>query len=109
MTEHNNRVELERLLDEHFPRIEPRVQRAPNRYGDDPAVDARDDERSAIVDFIDVILDAGFERPVERIIQPLRAEGLGTRAIAARTGLTKSKVHRISQATENQRPVQEAS
>ena len=55
-----SRARLDALLEEKFPRIEPYVQRAPNRRGDDAAVDARDDERWAIDQFIDYMEEAGL-------------------------------------------------
>lgn len=51
------REALYALMDRVFPRVEPHVQRAPNMRGDDAAVDRRDDERSAVDDFIDALLD----------------------------------------------------
>jgi hypothetical protein len=61
----DQRERLLALMEEHFPRLEPRVQRSPNRYGDDPAVDARDDQRSAIEDFIDVLSTLTPVQPAE--------------------------------------------
>lgn len=47
---------LIQLMDEVFPVIKPVIERAPNRPGDDQAVDARDDERETIERFIDAIV-----------------------------------------------------
>lgn len=57
------RTALEKILDERFPRVEPHTPRSYTRRGDDDAVDARDDERSAIDQFIDYVVDAGFHHP----------------------------------------------
>lgn len=51
------REQLEAVMEKHYPRIEPAVQRSPNMYGDDRAVDDRDDERAAIDGFIDALLE----------------------------------------------------
>lgn len=56
------RTALEKILDERFPRVEPSVTRSYPRRGDDDAVDARDDERFAIGEFIDLVVDAGFRQ-----------------------------------------------
>jgi hypothetical protein len=58
--EAKTRAVLQKLLDQRFPRIEPLTPRKPNLRGDDAAVYARDDERSAIDEFIDLVVDAGF-------------------------------------------------
>ena len=58
--EAKTRAAPQKLLDERFPRIEPFIPRKPNLRGDDAAVDARDDERSATDEFIDLVVDAGF-------------------------------------------------
>jgi hypothetical protein len=49
------RDNLIELMDEVFPVIEPVIERNPNLYGDDRAVDAREDERETIERFIDAI------------------------------------------------------
>lgn len=51
------REQLEALLDEVFPIVEPHTPRNPPMRGDDDAVDARDDERFAVDRFIDALLD----------------------------------------------------
>lgn len=57
------RAALEKILDERFPRIEPSSPRSNYLRGDDDAVDARDDERWAISQFIDYVVEAGFHQP----------------------------------------------
>jgi hypothetical protein len=64
------RAELEALRDRIFPELEPDVQRAPNRRGDDRQVDNRDDERSAVDEFIDHLLEEDYDR------EPSRQEAL---------------------------------
>lgn len=61
--EHLTRAALEKILDERFPRVQPHTPRSSSRRGDDDAVDARDDERWAIGQFIDYVVDAGFHPP----------------------------------------------
>lgn len=51
------REQLEALLNEVFPIVEPHTPRNPPMRGDDDAVDARDDERLAVDRFIDALLD----------------------------------------------------
>jgi hypothetical protein len=48
------------LMNETLPEIEPTVQRAPNRRGDDRDVDRRDDERSSVENFIDTLEERGL-------------------------------------------------
>jgi hypothetical protein len=50
-----SRTRLIQLMDEVFPVVEPVIERNPNRYGDDRAVDIREDERETIERFIDAI------------------------------------------------------
>lgn len=57
------RAALERILDERFPRVQPHTPRSSPRRGDDDAVDARDDERWAVSQFIDHVVEAGFQPP----------------------------------------------
>jgi len=54
------------IMNETLPEIEPYVQRAPNRRGDDRDVDRRDDERSSVEEFIDTLEQRGLlaEPPV---------------------------------------------
>lgn len=54
-----DREKLEALMEEKFPRREPWEKRNPPMRGDDPAVDQRDDERAAIDEFIDYVVEAG--------------------------------------------------
>jgi len=48
------------IMNETLPEIEPTVQRAPNRRGDDRDVDRRDDERSSVEEFIDTLEQRGL-------------------------------------------------
>lgn len=48
---------LDSLVEKHYPRREPTVQRNPNWYGDDPWVDERTDERDAIFGFIELLVE----------------------------------------------------
>jgi hypothetical protein len=47
-------------MDETLPVIEPYVQRAPNRRGDDRDGDRRDDERSSVEESIDALDERGM-------------------------------------------------
>lgn len=57
------RAQLECILDELFPVIEPYEKLSYPMRGDDPSFDARDDERFAIGIFIDAVIEAGFGHP----------------------------------------------
>lgn len=54
------REALEALVDSRWPAIKPRVERSYPMRGDDPSVDERDDERSVLDEFIDMLIDAGY-------------------------------------------------
>lgn len=54
------RASLIALMDEVAPEIEPYVQRNPNMWGDDPQVDARNQERECLENFIDAMFERGF-------------------------------------------------
>lgn len=60
---------LEALLDKVFPAIEPSKKRVPPMRGDDSAVDDRDDERSAISEFIDRAVIEGYGLPEQQAAQ----------------------------------------
>ncbi len=53
----SDREALDALLDRVFPRVEPAVKRSYALYGDDAGVDARDDQRRAVDEFIDALVD----------------------------------------------------
>lgn len=52
-----DREALDALLDRVFPIVEPEVQRSYALRGDDVAVDMRDDQRRAVDEFIDALVD----------------------------------------------------
>lgn len=52
-----DREALDALLDRVFPLVQPQVQRSYAMRGDDYAVDARDDQRRAVDEFIDALVD----------------------------------------------------
>ena len=61
-----DREQLEAILDEVFPPVEPRTPRSSPMRGDDDAVDARNDERFAVDRFIDALLDSLALEPEAR-------------------------------------------
>lgn len=60
------RDKLIALMEAKYPVVEPREKRNPNVRGDDPFVDRRDDERSAIEGFIDHMVAAGYVQPTDQ-------------------------------------------
>jgi hypothetical protein len=54
------REALIKLMDEVLPPVEPAVERSYPMWGDDQAVDARDDERMAVENFIQVMAERGL-------------------------------------------------
>lgn len=54
------REALINLMDEVLPPVEPAEKRSYPMWGDDQAVDARDDERMAVENFIQVMAERGL-------------------------------------------------
>lgn len=65
------------LMETRWPEVEPSEKRSRPMRGDDAAVDRRDDERSALDEFIDMIVDAGYTRqPQPHVVETV--EGLAS-------------------------------